>query len=209
MPLARAARPWNKQNMAQAAHAISVPSLLWRSPLRHLPSFPPRVLTPSFPPGGKIGTSVDVTVSGVDLDGATEKFVSRNRASLPSPRMNPTAPPIANSRSPFRPKLPPETTKPASSDDMESPTRAHFAVGDLKELDAPAKDPSTTPQPLAVDSVASGKCPANLANQYSLELKQGARVLIECAARKSTRNCSRRWCCHVGRWPRTRAQPPW
>src|SRR5581483_2815630 len=25
-----------------------------------------------FPPGGKIGTTVDITVSGLDLDGATE-----------------------------------------------------------------------------------------------------------------------------------------
>src|SRR6185437_7339001 len=136
-----------------------------------------------FPPGGKIGATFDVTVSGVDLDGATEIRFSQPGI---------TSKPKDEAESPTERKF----TLSISSDVPVGNYEARivgrygitnprtFAVGDLKELEAPAKDPSTTPQLLSVDSVASGKCPANLPNHYALELKQNEHVLIECAARE-------------------------
>ena len=54
---------------------------------------------------------------------------------------------------------------------------------DRPEIVAPEKSDSTAVN-LPIDTIMNGRCPANAADSYSVDLKQGQRVLIECLTRE-------------------------
>jgi hypothetical protein len=139
-------------------------------------------VTALFPPGGRAGTSVDVTVTGVDLDGATELRFSQSGI---------TAKAAGESDSTtdrkftiiIGPDVPVGGYEARFVGTYGISNSRTFVVGDQPEaIRGPATDkPGATP--LVVGSVVSARCTAGVIDSYSLELKSGQRVLFDCAAR--------------------------
>ncbi|HWE93495.1 MAG TPA: hypothetical protein VG269_05920 [Tepidisphaeraceae bacterium] len=139
-------------------------------------------LTAVFPPGGRAGTSVDVTVTGVDLDGATEL-----RFSQPGITAKAAGESDSTTERKFTVIIGPDVpvggyeSRFVGAYGISNPRT--FVVGDQPEaIRGPATDkPGATP--LVVGSVISARCTAGVIDSYSLELKSGQRVLFDCAAR--------------------------
>ncbi|MDB5288833.1 MAG: hypothetical protein JWL69_74, partial [Phycisphaerales bacterium] len=138
-------------------------------------------LTAVFPPGGRSGTSVDVTVTGVDLDGATELRFSQPGI---------TAKPAGESDSTTERKLTVVIGPEVPVGEYEarfvgtygiSNPRA-FAVGDRPETTRIPTDKPGTIAPLAIGSIVNARCAAGVVDSYPIEIKQGQRALFECTA---------------------------
>ncbi|MDB5171541.1 MAG: peptidase domain protein, partial [Phycisphaerales bacterium] len=139
-------------------------------------------LTAVFPPGGRAGASFDVTVTGVDLDGATEL-----RFSQPGITAKPAGESESTTERKFTVVIGPDV--PVGECEARftgtygiSNSRA-FAVGDRPEIVRTQTDKPGTIAPLTVGSVVNARCAAGVIDSYPVELKQGQRVLFECAAR--------------------------
>jgi hypothetical protein len=136
-----------------------------------------------FPPGGKSGATVEVTVAGVDLDGATDI-----RFSAPGI----TAKPVDESDSETDRKFSVTISPDVAPGNYEARVVGKFGVSDprgfvvgtLPEINnVPGKN-APAPMALPLNTVANGRCPANAVDEYTLELKQGQRVLVDCAVRE-------------------------
>ena len=136
-----------------------------------------------FPPGGRAGSSVDVGVSGQDLDGTTELRFS-------DPGI--TASKAGDADSQTEHKFSVKVGKDVAPGVYEarvvgrfgvSNPRA-FAVGDRPEADVTPRHEAADAPVLPLGSVASGRCTAGAADFYAIELKKGQRVLVECATRE-------------------------
>lgn len=152
------------------------------------PVYPsPRLLTVT-PPGGKVGTSVEVTVAGTDLDEATELHFSHpglKAARVPDPDPNKAGQFVPNK---FTVTIAPDT--PLGIHDVRvlgkygiSNPRA-FVVGDLNET--LEKEPNNEPaQATAIElnSVVHGVINPNVdVDYFRFAGKQGQRVVIVCEA---------------------------
>ncbi|MCS6976083.1 MAG: hypothetical protein NZM31_03605 [Gemmatales bacterium] len=152
------------------------------------PVYPsPRLLTIT-PPGGKLGTSVEVTVAGTDLDDATELHFSHpglKAARVPDPDPNKAGQFVPNK---FSVTIAPDV--PLGIYDVRvlgkygiSNPRA-FVVGDLNE--SQEKEPNNDPSqatPMELNSVVHGVINPNVdVDYFRFSGKQGQRVVIVCEA---------------------------
>jgi len=139
---------------------------------------PVALLTTITPPGGKIGSEVEVTVAGTDLDEANGLFFSHPgiTATLKSPNH-------------FLVKIAPQV--PADIFDVRvigrlgvSNPRA-FVTGDRPELTrTKAHDKAEAAVEMAMGSVFNGNATAAIEDWFKFTAKKGERVLIECTARE-------------------------
>jgi hypothetical protein len=137
---------------------------------------PVPMLTTITPPGGKIGTEVEVTVAGTDLDEANGLYFSHPgiTATLKSPNH-------------FLVKIAPEV--PVGTFDVRvigklgvSNPRA-FVAGDRPELTrTKAHDKAQAAVEMAMGSAFNGNATAAIEDWFKFAAKKGERVLIECAA---------------------------
>ncbi|HZK80727.1 MAG TPA: hypothetical protein VFC46_06655, partial [Humisphaera sp.] len=142
---------------------------------------PSAKLTAIFPPGGKSGDTVEVAVTGADLDGATTiRFSDPGiTAKLAGDSENATQRKFSVSISS---DVAPGIYEARVVGDYGITNPRAFAVGVLPEIKPPTAR-SAGPIPLPVGSLVNGKCTANTADEYAVELKKDQRVLIECDAR--------------------------
>jgi hypothetical protein len=139
-------------------------------------------LTSIFPPGGKVGATVEATATGADLDDATEI-----RFNTPGITAKAADEPGSETDRKFTITISPDVApgnyqaRIVGRYGISNPRG--FVVGDMPELVPAAKAPDG-PVPLPLDTVANGRTSANAVDQYSLELKQGQRVIIVAAVRE-------------------------
>lgn len=167
---------------------ISLSALLAQTALGQLPH---AQLTSIFPPGGKIGTEFEVTVSGQDLDDATQLLFSipQITATLkmsPPTQLQPKAKPAAGQ---FVVKIAPNTppgiyeARVVSRFGLSNP-RA-FAVGTLEEV--VEKESNNSPEKsveVPVGTTFSGRVDASNYDYLKVPLKAGQRVLLDCVAER-------------------------
>jgi hypothetical protein len=155
------------------------------APLRGKAQLPIARLSTLFPPGGKAGTTVEVTVSGADLDDANQlHFSNTNISGQPKisektgePEPNKFVVAIASS-------VPPGSYEARAIGRFGATNPRWFVVGDLPEINSPATDhtpESATEIPLG--TVVNGRVNANAADYFRFSARKGQRVLIECLAR--------------------------
>jgi hypothetical protein len=136
----------------------------------------PRLLTLA-PMGGKVGTQVEVAISGEHLDDATDLIFSDKRI---------TAKPKAANR--YTVAIAPDC--PAGLYEARVMTRLGisssriFAVGTLNEI-LPSKPNRTlaTAQELPLNSVCNGVTADRAIDYYTFQAKKGQRVIVDCATR--------------------------
>ncbi len=149
--------------------------------------YPTAQLTSIFPFGGQVGTTVEVTAAGTDLDEVTELTFSHPGIKA-APKMQPGKD--------GQPQPVPRVFTVTIAGDVprglyEARVRGYyglsnprmFAVDVLPEiLEAEPNNPRDKAQLIALESTVNGRVEAEKADCYKLALKKGQRVLAECFA---------------------------
>jgi len=138
-----------------------------------------------FPPGGKAGSSVEVTISGADLDDPVQLSFSHPGITAKPKVAEKTSQPEANK---FIVTVAGDV--PLGLYDARfvgrfgvSNPRA-FAVGRLNEIQEPSSNNSArSASPLTLETTVNGHTSANSVDYFKLTGEKGQRILIECVAR--------------------------
>jgi hypothetical protein len=144
-----------------------------------------------FPPGGKQGASVDVQISGADLDGPTSLLFSHPGITA-APKMEEAGPLVKTPRPldnlfsvNIAPETPPGIYEVRAVGRFGASNPRTFVVGLLDETrDNGNNRTPATAQELPVDVVVSGTTEGDSIDYYKLTLQQGQRVLVDCWARR-------------------------
>ncbi|PYL00175.1 MAG: hypothetical protein DME19_06000, partial [Verrucomicrobia bacterium] len=141
-------------------------------------------LSTVFPPGGKAGTTFEVTVTGSDLEEVQLHFPHANIIS--KPKLNDkTGEPEANKfLVTIGADVPPGSYEARVFSRFGVSNPRAFLVGVLPEITSPATNhtvDSATGVPLG--TVVNGRADANAVDHFRFTAKKGQRVLIECLAR--------------------------
>ncbi len=156
--------------------------------------FPSPELQEIYPAGGQAGTEVEVTVSGIDLNGIEGlKFSNPDIKAVRvfHPKTKNWTEPRAKGMS-FKVTIP-KNVKPDSYDvrvmgyyGLSSPRIFQVsATADPVEVNSESAEKNNTvasARALSLESVANGKISSRVADYYKLALKKGQRVLIHCWA---------------------------
>ena len=145
---------------------------------------PAAQLSSVFPPGARIGTTVEVTVAGDDLDELNDLRFSHPgvfaRASLDAtgkPQANRFVVAVA-------PNVPPGSYDVRAVGRFGISNPRVFVVGDLPEVVEGAGNTSPGGAlELAMGSTVSGVCAPTAIDHFRFNAKQGQRVLVDCVAR--------------------------
>ncbi|PYK00548.1 MAG: hypothetical protein DME23_06855 [Verrucomicrobia bacterium] len=143
-------------------------------------------LSTIFPPGGKAGTTFEVTVTGSDLDDDAQLHFSHANITARQKVADKTGEPEAN-------KFLVTIGADVPSDVYEARVIGRFgvsnprayAVGDLPETPSPATNhavASAVEVPLG--TVVNGRAEANAVDYFKFAARKGQRVLIECLAKE-------------------------
>lgn len=138
-----------------------------------------------FPPGGKTGATVEVTLSGTDLDDASQIYFSNQgitshpKISEGSTRAEPNKFLVAISSN-----LPPGIYESRVVGRFGISNARAFVVSDHPEITEPANNQSpSSAAETALGSVVNGHANANAADYFNFQAKKGQRILIECQAK--------------------------
>lgn len=156
-----------------------------------LAQLPVTELKSIFPPGGKQGTTLDVQITGVDLDGPTTLVFSHPGITA-APKMEPPTPLVKTPRPldnqyaiTIAADTPPGIYEARAVGRFGASNPRAFVVGSLDDVrDNGANRSPSTPQEVAVGSVVNGTTEGDSIDFYKLNLKQGQRVIIDCWARR-------------------------
>ena len=142
----------------------------------------PRLLT-MVPPGGCVGTEVEVVVGGERIEAARELRFS-HPALTATQKHGDDGKPVANT---FIVKIPADA--PVGGHDATLVTALGissarcFSVGTLPETVRTAANTSVaTATPMALNSICNASTTAQSIDHYRIELHRGQRILVECAA---------------------------
>ncbi|MBI3418319.1 MAG: hypothetical protein HY043_23775 [Verrucomicrobia bacterium] len=142
-------------------------------------------LTSVFPPGGKAGTSFEVSVSGSDLDDTSRIYFS-NTGIIATQKWNQASGQAEANK--FIVTIPAEI--PAGVYEARADGRfgisnpRAFEVGDRVEAISPATNrTASAAMAMALDSTVNGRVEANASDYFSFAATKGQRVLIECVAK--------------------------
>src|SRR5262245_31260617 len=155
------------------------------SPLFSACAQPPTArLSTSFPSGGKMGTTFEVTVSGADLDDATRLQFSIPNVSA-QPKLNDTtALPEAN-------KFIVTISSNAAPSICDVRVVGRFGISNPRAFvigqwsEAPEKPGNNSPEgatEIGLASTINGQADANAIDHFKFSAKKGERLLIECSA---------------------------
>ncbi|MDP7051905.1 MAG: hypothetical protein QF600_08265 [Verrucomicrobiota bacterium] len=166
-------------NTVMAAAAL----LVWLAPDTQAQQLPRARMTAVFPAGGQQGTSVDVTISGGDLDGANGLFFS-HKGIAAVPRKDDKGNVVANQYTVTIAK-----NVPVGIYDVQvgggqfgiSNVRA-FAVGDLPEEKSTAGASVDKAMETKLGTTINGQASSRNYSYFKVSLKKSQRVLIECQA---------------------------
>jgi hypothetical protein len=138
-----------------------------------------------FPPGARIGTTVEVTVAGDDLDDLVDLRFSHpgifaRPATDAAGKVQPNRFVIA-----VGPSVPPGMYDARVVGRFGISNPRVFTVGDIPEgVEGTTNSSPGGATDVPVDSVVSGACAPGAADHFRFNAKQGQRVLVECAARE-------------------------
>ena len=143
-----------------------------------------RLLT-VFPPGAKAGSSIEVAISGVDLDDPMQLYFSYPGIKAKLKIAEKTGQPETNKFVvTISAEVPPGLYDARFVGRFGASNPRAFAVGDLNEICEPASNNSPdTAAALPTGTTVNGHASANNADHFKLMAKKGQRILIECAAR--------------------------
>lgn len=127
-----------------------------------------------FPPGAKVGTSVDVTVTGVELDDIQLRFSHPGITAKALAKANNFAVTVAAS-------VPPGIYEALVLGRFGLSNPRSFVVGTLPEVAEQAGNASpATAQEITLDTVINGRTDSQAADHYRVNLKKGQRVVATC-----------------------------
>ncbi len=148
-------------------------------------------LTSVFPPGAKPGSAVEVTIGGNDLEDI-ERLVFSHPGIVAAAKMSTptdfekTPKPVPNQFTvTIAGDVPPGVYEVTAIGRFGMSNARTFAVGTLNELsDAAGNSAADKPLDVPVGSTVNGRVDQNAYDFLKLTLKQGERVLIDCAAER-------------------------
>lgn len=141
-------------------------------------------LSSVFPPGGRIGATFEVTVSGIDLDDASEIHFSKAGITAKPKLVEGTGRPEANKFViTIAPDVSPGLCEARVVGRFGISNPRAFAIGDRPEiLEKGGNNSPSSAMEIAVGQTLNGRCDANAVDYFKLTAKKGQRVLIGCLA---------------------------
>jgi hypothetical protein len=131
-----------------------------------------------FPPGAKTGTSVDVTVTGAELDDIQLRFTHPGITAKALAKANDFAVTVAAD-------VPPGIYEAQVFGRFGLSNPRGFVVGTLPEVaEKSGNNTPATAQEIALDTVINGRTDSQAADHYKLNLKKGQRVIAICLAQE-------------------------
>ncbi len=139
-----------------------------------------------FPPGGKAGTTLEVAVSGADLDDASQLLFSNPKISAKPKIIGSTGQPEANKFTiTIAADVSPGIYEARFVGRFGVSNPRKFVVGDLPEvISPPTNHTGTSAAEVAPACVVNGRADPNAADNFKFAAKKGQRLLIECLARE-------------------------
>ena len=179
----RAGRPPDDRGRGRPRHAAANPATTFARLLAiiALPAFaelPVARLDTVFPPGGKIGTEIDITATGADLEEASALHFSH-------PGITAALKPDKHFAVTIAPDVPVGRydVRIAGKSGVSNPRT--FVVGDLPEaVDNSANEKPEAATEVAVGSVFNGFVNPATSEYLKFTAKQGQRLFLECATRE-------------------------
>lgn len=142
----------------------------------------PRLLT-TMPMGGQVGTTVEVTISGDNLDNADQLTFSDSRIKA-TRKLDAAGQPEPNKYVvTIAAECPPGLYEARVMTRLGISSARAFSVGTLPEVQAKANTTLATAMPLTVNSICNAAMTNRAVDHYSFEAKQGQRVIVDCATR--------------------------
>src|ERR1043166_8215038 len=143
-----------------------------------------RLLT-VFPCGGKIGSQVEITLTGADLDEANQLHFSHTGITAKQKMTGTNSAPEPNKfLVTIATNVPPGVYEARIVGRFGISNPRSFVVSDLPESIAPTTNTSpTSGAAIAINSIINGHAAANAAAFYKFSAKKGQRILIDCKAK--------------------------
>jgi hypothetical protein len=143
-------------------------------------------LSTVFPPGGKIGTSVEVRLSGLDLDDVTQLHFSHAGITAKQKVMEGASRPEANKFVvTIAPNVTPGVFEARAIGRFGISNPRAFVIGDLAEsTEKEPNDSLSSAVEAQLGSVINGNAESNTADHFKFKAKKGQRILIECLAKE-------------------------
>lgn len=148
-------------------------------------SLPSARLGSVFPAGGKQGATVDVTVTGTDLDEV--KSLGFSHAGITSkPKADAAGQPLPGQYTvTIAANVPPGIYDATVGGGRYGTSNARaFAIGDLAEVNLTAATTPETAMAVPIGTVVNGQAASRAYHHFKFTAKAGQRVLIECAAQE-------------------------
>lgn len=131
-----------------------------------------------FPPGAKTGSTVDVAVTGAELDEAQLRFNHPGITAKALAAANQFAITVASD-------VPPGAYEARVLARFGLSNPRTFVVGARAEvLEKSGNNSPETAQEVALESVVNGRTDSQAADYYKLTVKKGQRVIVDCASRE-------------------------
>ena len=151
-------------------------AMLFGSLLSGFGQLPSARLLTITPAGAKAGSTVELTVTGQDLVGATELRFSQPGITATNKGTNLFQVTIAK-------QVPPGIYDAMVIGKFGASNPRAFAVGVLPEI-TKGKNNGDSPQTVAIESTINGRTEASAVDYYSFQAKKGRRVLVRCDTRE-------------------------
>ena len=131
-----------------------------------------------FPPGAKLGSTVDVAVTGAEMDEAQLRFNHPGITAKALAAANQFAITVAGD-------VPPGAYEARVLGRFGLSNPRAFAVGTLAEvIEKSGNGTPETAQEVALESTVNGRTDSQASDFYKLTVKKGQRILVTCAARE-------------------------
>ncbi|WP_254506934.1 COG1470 family protein [Anatilimnocola floriformis] len=163
---------------------LLLPALAWAQ-------LPTAQLTSVFPPGGKVGTTVEVTVAGTDLDDA-DKLVFNHPGVTAQPKMS-TATELEKTPRPMANlftvniagDVPPGIYEARVVSRFGISNPRSFVVSNQEEVtDAAGNNSPEKAVALPAGTVVNGRIEAGQFDYFKVSLKKGERIILDCMAQR-------------------------
>jgi hypothetical protein len=172
-----------KRNRTRTKWPFVLVLMLWCASAVAKADLPLARLSTLWPPGGSTGKSVEVSVTGSDLDGLREmrfsdpRITGKMKAAEPPGKAGGPGPFVVTIPAGVRPGI--YEARVVGLFGISNP-RA-FEVSDLPEIvQKPTNHTSGTAAPVSVGCVINSRAEASAADYYQFEAQVGQRILIEC-----------------------------
>ena len=141
-----------------------------------------RLLT-MFPPGGKVGSQFEVSLTGADLDEANQLHFSHINISAKQKLGENGLPEVNKFLVTIATNVPPGVYEARVVGRFGISNPRAFVVGDLPEAIAPTTNSSSASAAMiSLGAIVNGRAEANAVSYYKFTAKKGQRILIECEA---------------------------